>query len=135
MAHPHVLTLVRTSYNVKEKAGPACVSSTKSGRIGRIWRSTVLILRRASLSLRIRALTQLDEVHDEEERFITLGEIARGVVLFVVHTSFAAPDGEEVVRLISARAATSREKRIYEETYKRAEAPNRRNRRKNGRQH
>ena len=52
------------------------------------------------------ALTQRDEIHDQEGRFITLGEIAPGVVLFVVHTAFAARDGEEVIRLISARAAT-----------------------------
>ena len=29
------------------------------------------------------ALTRRDDVHDEEERYITLGEIAAGVVLFV----------------------------------------------------
>ncbi len=53
------------------------------------------------------ALTQRDEAHEaEEERLITLGEIAPGVVLFVVHTSFAAENGEEVIRPISARAAT-----------------------------
>jgi uncharacterized protein len=36
------------------------------------------------------ALSRRDEIHDEEERYITLGEIAPGVVLFVVHTAFAA---------------------------------------------
>ena len=78
-------------------------------------------------------LTQRDEAHDEEERLITLGEVAPGVVLFVVHTSFAAEDGEETIRLISARAATSRERRSYEESHKRATAADRGDRRKDRR--
>jgi hypothetical protein len=81
------------------------------------------------------SLSQRDEVHEEEERYITLGEIAPGVVLFVVHTAFAASDGGEVVRFISARAATSREKKSYEEAHKRTTATDRRNRRKKGRGH
>ena len=81
------------------------------------------------------ALTQRDEIHDQEGRFITLGEIAPGVVLFVVHTAFAARDGEEVIRLISARAATSRERKVYEEAHERAEAPDRHYLRKKGRRH
>ena len=81
------------------------------------------------------SLTQLDVIHIEEERWITLGEIAPGVVLFVVHTSFAADSGEETVRLISARGATSRERKAYEEAHKRAEAPDRRHRGKKGRGH
>lgn len=76
------------------------------------------------------ALSRRDEVHDKEERYVTLGEIAPGVVLFVVHTAFAAADGEEVIRLISARAATGREKKAYEETHKRTKAANRRSRQK-----
>lgn len=80
------------------------------------------------------ALTQRDEVHGkEEERWITLGEIAVGALLFVVHTAFAAEDGEEVIRLISARAATRKEKRAYAEAHRRAEAPDRGDRRKNRR--
>jgi uncharacterized DUF497 family protein len=81
------------------------------------------------------ALSRRDEVHDEEERYITLGEIAPGVVLFVAHAAFAAADGEEVIRFISARAATSREKKSYEEANKGAEATNRHHRRKKGRRH
>jgi hypothetical protein len=81
------------------------------------------------------ALSVTDPVHDEEERTIALGEIAPGVVVFVVHTSFAAKDGEEVIRFISARAATSRERKSYEEAHKRAEAPDRHHRGKKGRRH
>ncbi len=58
------------------------------------------------------ALTMRDELHnDEESRFIMLAAIATGAILFVVFTTPA----EDVIRLISARAATRRERAIYEE--------------------
>jgi hypothetical protein len=53
----------------------------------------------------------------------------------VVHTAFATTDGKEVIRFISARAATSREKKSYEEAHKRTTATDRHNRRKKGRGH
>jgi hypothetical protein len=84
------------------------------------------------------AVTIRDLAHDEEEdRYITLGEIGTGAVLFVVHTWFAdtGEEGEEVIRLISARAATSKERKSYEEAHKKPEKPNRRHRREKGRQH
>jgi uncharacterized protein len=60
------------------------------------------------------AVTISDRLHDEqEERFITLGKVGSEVILFVVHLSFEE-DGEEVIRLISARRATAHEKKIYE---------------------
>src|SRR5208283_3868699 len=62
------------------------------------------------------------------------GEIGPGAVLFVVHTWFANK-GEEVIRLISARAATSKERRSYEEAHQKPGAPNRRHRREKGRRH
>src|SRR5271169_2630170 len=81
------------------------------------------------------AVTIRDFAHDEEEdRYITLGEIGPGAVLFVVHTWFADCD-EEVIRLISARAATSKKKRSYEEAHKKPQTPNRRHRREKGRRH
>jgi uncharacterized DUF497 family protein len=81
------------------------------------------------------AVTIRDLLHDEEEdRYITLGEIGPGVVLFVIHSWFDGGD-EEVIRLISARAATSKERRSYEEGHQKPEAPNRRHRRKKGRRH
>ncbi|HEY3972587.1 MAG TPA: BrnT family toxin [Candidatus Sulfotelmatobacter sp.] len=61
------------------------------------------------------ALTQRDESTVDEERWITLGSVGPGAVLFVVHTSFER-QGEEAVRIISARAATPRERGWYEET-------------------
>jgi len=58
------------------------------------------------------ALTMRDELHsDDESRFIMLAAIGTGAILFVV---FTVPS-QDVIRLISARAATRREKEIYEE--------------------
>jgi uncharacterized DUF497 family protein len=60
------------------------------------------------------AATQPDP-HTDEERWQTIGMID-GVVIFVVHT-WPRPDaaGEEIGRIISARKATSHERKAYEE--------------------
>jgi hypothetical protein len=80
------------------------------------------------------ALTQRNVTHDDdEERFITLGAVGPGSILFVVHANRESTKQAEVIRIISARPATSREKKSYEEAYKRTEARNRRHRRKEGR--
>jgi hypothetical protein len=62
-------------------------------------------------------------------------EIGPGAILFVVHTWFADKKGEEVIRLISARTATSKERKHYEEAYKKPEPSNRRRGREKGRRH
>jgi uncharacterized DUF497 family protein len=81
------------------------------------------------------ALTQRDVLHDEdEERYITLGAIGVGAIVFVVHTGFEH-EGEDVVRLISARSATGREKKAYEEAHKKTERSNRKGRGKKRRGH
>jgi uncharacterized protein len=55
--------------------------------------------------------TIADPVHsDEEDRFITLGESHRGRLLVVVFT-----DRGNKIRIISARVATRRERKDYEE--------------------
>jgi uncharacterized protein len=65
------------------------------------------------------AVTIPDRLHDEEEeRFITLGQLEGSFVLFVVSTEREA-DGEEVIRIISARKATPDERKIYEEAQQR----------------
>ena len=56
------------------------------------------------------ALTIPDD-HTEEERLITIGQNAFGQVLVVVYTY----RGETTIRIISARPATRRERRIYRE--------------------
>jgi uncharacterized DUF497 family protein len=80
------------------------------------------------------ALTQRDRSFDDEERWITIGAIGPGSILLVVHTFYERRD-EEVIRIISARAASSHERKAYEETYERSEARHTRDRRKERRKH
>jgi len=75
------------------------------------------------------AITVRDESSVDEERWITLGSIAPGSILLVVHTAYEEND-EEVIRIISARAAESHEKRAYEETHKGTKTRHSRHRRK-----
>src|SRR5713226_4624604 len=75
------------------------------------------------------AITRRDSAFDEEERWITVGAIGPGSILLVVHT-YRETRGEEVIRIISARAAESHERRAYEEAYKGAKARHPRHRRK-----
>ena len=56
--------------------------------------------------------TYPDLAHSEEEqRYITIGMTERGTIIVVAHTQ-----EEDTVRIISARRATRRERRFYEET-------------------
>lgn len=57
-------------------------------------------------------LSVQDRIVDGEERWQTFGVI-KGLVLMVAHTWWEE-DGEEVIRIISARSATAHERRIYE---------------------
>lgn len=63
----------------------------------------------ASVLLDDMALTILDDSVDEEDRFVTLGMDALGRLLVVVYTW-----REDILRLISARPATTGERRRYE---------------------
>ena len=58
-----------------------------------------------------RALTDRDVSSDDEERWVTMGIDGEGRVLVVVYTWRG-----ENLRLISARNATRRERRVYEES-------------------
>jgi hypothetical protein len=80
------------------------------------------------------ALTQRDSASEEEERWITIGSVGLGSVLLVVHT-FHETGGEESIRIISARAAESHERKAYEEAHEGTKARHRRNRRKGRRGH
>ena len=60
------------------------------------------------------SLTIPDQVIQGEQRFWTIGRIANLMVLLVVHTA-REDDGDEVIRIISARKATPRERSFYEE--------------------
>ena len=57
------------------------------------------------------SLTIADLLHSfEEKRFVIIGEAATGDLLVVVHTH-----RQDTIRIISAREATRREKRNYED--------------------
>lgn len=59
-----------------------------------------------------RSLTIPDPMHSNlENRFITLGTSHRGQLLVVVHT-----ERGDNIRIISARVASRRERRSYEES-------------------
>jgi len=57
-----------------------------------------------------------DRFVEGEERWQTLGIVGGTVVLLVAHLWWDE-DGEEVIRIISARKASSRERRIYEKAH------------------
>jgi uncharacterized protein len=63
-----------------------------------------------------RAVSRLDRVEGGEERWQTLG-LAGGIVVVQVAYTYREDDGEEVIRIISARKATPHERRIYEEDF------------------
>jgi uncharacterized protein len=52
-----------------------------------------------------------------EDRWQTLGVVNGVVVIIVVHTVQEAQDGEEEIRIISARKATLIERRAYESSH------------------
>jgi uncharacterized DUF497 family protein len=80
------------------------------------------------------ALTQRDYAHEDEERWITVGAIGPGSILLVVHTYHGERD-EEIIRIISARAAESHERSAYEKAHPAAGARHPRHRRKARRRH
>ena len=55
-----------------------------------------------------------DEAHSEaEDRFLLLGVSGRARVLMVCHCERDGPEGDPVVRIISARRATATERTFY----------------------
>jgi len=57
------------------------------------------------------SVTVSDPLHStEESRFVTMGQSERGRTLVVVHSELG-----DAIRIISARLATRRERRDYEE--------------------
>ncbi len=57
---------------------------------------------------------RFDRVVDGEERWLAVGKVMGLHVLVVVHT-YRSHAGQEIIRIISARRATSHERRLYEE--------------------
>lgn len=56
----------------------------------------------------------LERIEEGEERWQTVGMAGAVLVMFVAHT-YRESEGEEVVRIISARKATPRERSTYEQ--------------------
>lgn len=58
-------------------------------------------------------LNYFDEEHSEDEdRWVSIGQTQNGEMLTVVHT-YRKIDGEERIRIISARKATKKERQQY----------------------
>ncbi|MES2299152.1 MAG: BrnT family toxin [Pseudomonadota bacterium] len=59
-----------------------------------------------------------ERIEHGELRWQTIGLVGAGVLLLVVHTwDHIAADGQELIRIISARHATKLERRIYEKGF------------------
>lgn len=61
------------------------------------------------------ALTKFDRIENGEIRWKTLGAVDGLLVVVVAHTMSVAADGDEVIRIISARRAEPKEKKRYEQ--------------------
>lgn len=60
------------------------------------------------------ALSIYDDEHSEfEDRWITMGLIPEGNILVVIHTDRVYIEDREVIRIISARRASDKEKSDY----------------------
>jgi len=60
------------------------------------------------------AISRLDRIVDEEERWQTMGLIGAIAVVLVAH-AYKEEEGKAVIRIISARKAMSHERRQYEQ--------------------
>jgi uncharacterized DUF497 family protein len=58
--------------------------------------------------------TKPDRYINGEERWQTIGRVGEYRIVLVAHTNWDAVDGEEVIRIISARRVTRHERREYE---------------------
>lgn len=59
------------------------------------------------------AIVAADRVADGEQRWHLIGEVG-GLLLLVVHTHREDEDGEEIIRIISARRVEASERRAYQ---------------------
>jgi len=60
------------------------------------------------------AVSMQDRTDQGEQRWQTVGLVGGVVALLIAHT-YDEADGDEVVRIMSARKATPRERKVYEE--------------------
>jgi uncharacterized DUF497 family protein len=62
------------------------------------------------------SMTFYDTEHSEDEdRWVSVGRASNGALLLVIHTFVGTGPNTALVRIISARPATARERRQYEE--------------------
>lgn len=59
-------------------------------------------------------VSRQDRVENGEQRWQTIG-LVHGVVLLLVAHTYTEADGEEIIRIVSARKADKTERRIYAE--------------------
>ena len=59
-------------------------------------------------------ISRQDRIENQEERWQTLGVVDGVVLLLVAHTWGETENGQEHIRIISARRATKLERKIYE---------------------
>ncbi len=59
-------------------------------------------------------MSVMDRIIDGEERWRTMGQVGGLLILVVAHT-YTEQDGDETIRIISARKATRLERKRYEE--------------------
>ncbi|MBZ5671634.1 MAG: BrnT family toxin [Acidobacteriia bacterium] len=62
------------------------------------------------------AVSIQDRIVEAEQRWETLGLVGGAVVLLVAHT-YEEESGEEIIRIVSARKATPRERMLYEQAH------------------
>jgi uncharacterized protein len=70
----------------------------------------------ATVFLDARLLSQLDEEHGDEERWLSLGLDKAARLLVVSHTYRDVTPRRATIRIISARIATRAEAKAYEES-------------------
>lgn len=59
-------------------------------------------------------LTRQDRIENGEQRWQTIGMVEGVILILVAHTWLDSDDGEEHIRIISARRTTKQERKIYE---------------------
>ncbi|MEG0044418.1 MAG: BrnT family toxin [Comamonas sp.] len=61
------------------------------------------------------AITNQDRIENGEQRWQTLGTVEGYLLLLVAHTVRDDEGGKEIVRIISARRADKKERKLYEQ--------------------
>lgn len=61
------------------------------------------------------AVSEMDRIEGNEQRWQTLGLVENHLLVLVAHTILDEDGGEEVIRIISARRAEPKERRRYEQ--------------------